>query len=205
MPNTQLRSRTSPSLIFLLNLLIRILTLPRNRYDRLTDAGFQVIDSTKGDLTANLLERAGGHFIDMGHGVELLSSGEVGIKSGVVPTTFTRTGLEFSDGSTLDADAVIWCTGFKDTDVRQVFPGILGEEGKAIAQRMDAVWGLDEEGESRGIFKRHENVDNLWVCGYGAVHHRWGSKLVAMQIKADLEGILPPAYRETPMGLSNDL
>ncbi len=63
----------------------------------------------------------------MGNGVELISSGKVGIKSGVFPTAFTKTGLELSDGTALDADAVIWCTGFKDTDIRYVLSDILGE------------------------------------------------------------------------------
>ncbi len=134
----------------------------------------------------------------MGKGIELIASGKVGIKSGVAPTAFTKTGLEFNDGSSLDAEAVIWCTGFEDTDIRPILPRILGEGAQAIAPRMNAMWGLDEEGETRGVFTRGNEIDNLWVCGFGGAHQRWWTKMVAMQIKADLMNILPPAYRETP-------
>ncbi|KAH8895412.1 FAD/NAD(P)-binding domain-containing protein [Thozetella sp. PMI_491] len=176
-----------------------------NRYDKLAAAGFQVIDSTKGDLMHNILERGGGHFVDMGMGVELLSTGKVGIKSGVVPIAFTRTGLMLSDGTTLDADAIVWCTGFSDTDIRYLMSDILGSGGEAVAEKMDAVWSLDREGETRGMFKRHEKVDNLWVMGFGAAAQRLQSKGVSMQIKAELEGILPEAYRDTPLATSTIL
>ena len=174
------------------------LTSGSDRYEKLKAAGFDVMDSTEGDLMHCLLERGGGHFVDMGRGVELISSGKVGIRSGAIPTAFTPNGLELSDGSTVEADAIIWCTGFKDTDIRHVLPDILGRGAEEIAAKMDATWALDEEGETRGMFKRHEDVDNLWVLGFGTAHQRWQSKGVSMQIKADLEGILPPAYRKTP-------
>ena len=107
----------------------------------------------------------------------------------------------------MEADVVIWCTGFGDKNVRAVVEGILGGEGEGgetmllgpreIAERVDATWGLDEEGEIRGVWKRHLGMKNYWVAGGHTVQHRWNSRLLAMQIKAALAGILPPAYRDT--------
>lgn len=168
--------------------------MSRDRYAELAKSGFQV-NRVQTTLTSNLAERQGGHYVDMGTGVELLSTGKVGIRSGVTPAAFTTTGVRLSDGGALDADAVVWCTGFRDRDVRYVVEDILGEGAADIRDRMDGTWSLDAEGEYRGVWKRHKNVENFFVLGGGTGFQRWYSKLVALQIKADLEGILPDAYR----------
>ncbi|KAF6825245.1 flavin-containing monooxygenase [Colletotrichum plurivorum] len=188
-----------------------------DRYAPLSAAGFPVLDSRNPEcaLMHNLVERAGGHYVDVG-ATELITRGAVGVKAGVEPCAYTETGLRFSDGSTADADAVIWCTGFADKDVRATALGGDGiddesecgtcsEHGranvlgpKAIAARLDPTWMLDKEGEVRGMWKRHLHVDNYWMVGGHTQHHRWHSRTVALQIKAALEGLLPPAYRDTP-------
>jgi hypothetical protein len=170
----------------------------RDRYVELAKAGFQVTDSTQSDLVVHLAERCGGHFVDIGTGVELLATKKVGIKSGVSPASYTANGLKFTDGTTLDSDAIIWCTGFKDVNIRQGLFDILGGGAEIIQNKMDSTWGVDAEGEIRGLWKRHANVDNFWVFGGGTAQHRWYSKVIALQIKGILEGILPEAYRDVP-------
>jgi hypothetical protein len=178
-----------------------------DRYSALKKAGFPVLDSSEPNqaLYSNLVERAGGHYVDIG-GTELLAQGRAGVKAGVEPITFTETGLRFSDGSAADADAVIWCTGFADRDVRDTAVEILGGnesvgdenilDPRDIAARLDATWGVDSEGEIRGMWKRHPRLENYWVMGGFTQQHRWYSRVLALQIKAALEGILPEAYRE---------
>lgn len=171
------------------------------RYQALAAAGFPVIDSShaEADLLHNLLERAGGHYVDTG-GVNLIAEGKSSVKANVEPVTYTVSGLRLSDGSDLDTDAVIWCTGFADKNVRETSAEILGgnDQARDIASRLDATWGLDAEGEIRGMWKRHLNVENFWVMGGFTSQHRWHSRTLALQIKAAIEGILPPAYRATP-------
>ncbi|KAF5617232.1 K+ transport flavoprotein [Fusarium tjaetaba] len=180
-----------------------------DRYSALKEAGFPVLDSADPNqaLFSNLIERAGGHYVDVG-GTDIIAQGKVSVKAGVEPTAFTETGLQFSDGSSAAADAVIWCTGFADRDVRDVAAEILGGESQTtsdgnilgpceIADRLDATWGIDSEGEIRGMWKRHLKMENYWVMGGYTQQHRWHSRTLALQIKAALEGILPPAYRET--------
>lgn len=191
-----------------------------DRYAALAAAGFPVVDSSDPDsaLMHNLLERAGGHYVDVG-GTNLLAEGKAGVKAGVEPIAYTATGLRFSDGSTIDADAVVWCTGFADLDARATAAEILAggapvngnadDDGEAknknslgpreIASRIDATWGIDAEGEVRGVWKRHLRLDNYWVMGGYTQQHRWHSHTLALQIKAALEGVLPPAYRDTPV------
>ncbi|KAF5565830.1 K+ transport flavoprotein [Fusarium phyllophilum] len=180
-----------------------------DRYTALREAGFPVLDSADPNqaLFSNLIERAGGHYVDVG-GTDIIAKGKVTVKAGVEPIAFTETGLQFSDGSSAAADAVIWCTGFADRDVRSVAAEILGGQKdtasdeniigpREVAYRLDATWGIDAEGEIRGMWKRHLRLDNYWVMGGYTQQHRWHSRTLALQIKAALEGILPPAYRET--------
>ncbi|KAF5571498.1 K+ transport flavoprotein [Fusarium pseudoanthophilum] len=180
-----------------------------DRYTALREAGFPVLDSADPNqaLFSNLIERAGGHYVDVG-GTDIIVQGKASVKAGVEPTAFNETGLQFSDGSSAAADAVIWCTGFADRDVRSVAAEILGGEKhtasdenllgpREIADRLDATWGIDAEGEIRGMWKRHLRLENYWVMGGYTQQHRWHSRTLALQIKAALEGILPPAYRDT--------
>lgn len=187
-----------------------------DRYAALAAKGFPVVDSGHPDsvLMHNLLERAGGHYVDVG-GTNLLTEGKADFKAGVEPVAYTATGLRFSDGTTADADAIVWCTGFADKDVRDSVTSILGDDadnGNSVfgeaeknllgprdtAARVDATWGVDEEGEIRGMWKRHLHLDSYWVMGGCTQQHRWHSRTLALQIKAALEGILPPAYRDVP-------
>ncbi|PYH89515.1 FAD/NAD(P)-binding domain-containing protein [Aspergillus ellipticus CBS 707.79] len=194
-------------------LLAQMASAEPHRYKALAEAGFDVLDSRDPNclLMHNLLERAGGHYVDVG-GTKLLEQGKAGIISGVEPIAYTPTGLLFSDGSTVDTDAVVWCTGFADTNVRDTAAQILGggDETESehllgpreVAARLDATWGVDVEGEIRGLWKRQLHLDNFWVMGGFTQQHRWHSRTLALQIKAALEGVLPPAYRDTPGGRS---
>ncbi|KAF4886350.1 putative indole-3-pyruvate monooxygenase YUCCA3 [Colletotrichum fructicola] len=168
------------------------------RYDEVRRAGLQVEDSLTGDLLINLIDRCGGHFVDMGKGIELITTGQVGIRSGVVPAGYTADGVLLSDGSEVKTDAVVWCTGFGNLDVRKSLPDILGKGAEQFASKMESTWGVDAEGETRGLWKRQPDVDNIYVFAGGTGQHRWFSKVIALQIKGMLEGIFPEAYRRTP-------
>lgn len=187
-----------------------------NRYADLAAAGFPVVDSRhpQSALIHNLLERGGGHYVDVG-GTKLLEEGKVGVKAGVEPVAYTPNGLRFSDGTCIDADAIVWCTGFSDLNISSHAAQILGgsppdenANGQKsrlmgpsdIAACLDPTWGVDSEGEIRGMWKRHSHLDdNFWIMGGYTQQHRWHSRTLALQIKAALEGILPPAYLHTPL------
>jgi thioredoxin reductase len=162
-----------------------------DRYSALNDLGFPVYDSRHPDaaLMHNLIERGGGHYVDTG-ATALLAEKKVSFVAGTEAETFTPTGLRLCDGTTLEADAVIWCTGFADKDVCHTV-----EDTLKISLPVDATWGVNGEGEIRGMWTRHERVENFWVMGGYTQQHRWCSRILAQQIKAEIEGILPPAYR----------
>ncbi|KAI0481998.1 hypothetical protein GGR56DRAFT_164706 [Xylariaceae sp. FL0804] len=260
-----------------------------DRYTPLRQAGFPAVDSLDPDADTqhNLIERAGGHYVDAG-ATRLLASGRVAVRGGAHPVAWIspaaggKGGLSMSDGRDLEGlDAVVWCTGFDDRDVRGTATDILGgdhrpleelldgmphlsngnrlsngnhvsngdhhpsngdhyhplppngkpatlvndhhhkveeeEEEKEkekqkknpnpkpnllgprqIADRLDATFGVDGEGEVRGVGKRHLRVDNYWVIGGIMAWQRWLAWPTALQIRLALDGALPPAYRGTP-------
>jgi hypothetical protein len=106
---------------------------------------------------------------------QLIIDGKIGLKSDSVISEFTKTGLKFEDGSTLDADLVIFATGF--ADYREGFKKILGEE---LGGKVKRIWGLDSEGESRGAW-RDIGIDNLWCMMGNLAMCRYHSRHVALR------------------------
>lgn len=177
----------------------RLAAAEPGRYAALKQAGYQVVDCTEGDLMANLLGRHGGHYVDIG-GSALINSTGFRVRSGFAPTAYTSNGLmlKHKDPDVPDeeaaSDAVIWCTGYRDLDMRNVAAEILGDGGAEIRDLMEPTWGVSQEGEHRGMYVRQKRLRNFWTVGGGCAHQRWYSKIVAWQIKAELEGILPDPY-----------
>ncbi|KAJ1334071.1 hypothetical protein MN608_04074 [Microdochium nivale] len=195
------------------------------RYDALRARGFPATDAATDpevSIMHHLVERAGGHYMDYG-GTATVADGHVAVKAHVEPVAYTADGVRFSDGSTVEADAIVWCTGYADTNVGDVACEILGggsgggggssdnahgngdEDAMLgpveIAARIEPTWGVDAEGEIRGLWKRHSQLDsNFWIMGGYTQLHRWHSRTLALQIRAALSGFLPPAYLHVPAG-----
>jgi cation diffusion facilitator CzcD-associated flavoprotein CzcO len=124
----------------------------------------------------------GGYYIDKGC-CQLVIDGKIKMQAGEV-SAFTEHGVIFSDGSEMDADVVVFATGF--IHMRDAIRPILGEES---IDRLSPVWGLDEEGEINGLW-RPTGHPKLWFTGGGFWQTRVGSKLLALQIKASQEGLI---------------
>ena len=71
------------------------------------------------------------------------------MKSDAQPTSYTPTGLAFNDGSTLDADVIVFATGFEG-NMRHMAEKIIGPE---VANQLDDFWQVDAEGEVLGAWK----------------------------------------------------
>lgn len=128
--------------------------------------------------------------------MDLIASGVVKVVPGS-PAAYTQKGLQLESGSHVEGDAIVWCTGY-NTDARQELAGILGKGWEHVAARLEATMGLDAEGELRGMYKRHERQDNLWILGGGTAQHRWYSRIIALQVQGVLEEDLgfPDACRD---------
>lgn len=71
------------------------------------------------------------------------------MKSDASLTQFTPSGLEFSDGSHVDADVIVFATGF-ESNMRLAASSILGRK---VTNELEDFWGVDEEGELIGAWK----------------------------------------------------
>lgn len=130
------------------------------------------------------LRRGGGYYIDVGCS-QLIVDGEIAIKQGANLRRITADGIEFDDDSFLPADIIVLATGY--TNMREKARVLLGDE---VADQIKPVWGLDDEGELRGIW-RASGHPGLWFMGGNLHQCRHYSKFLALQIKAKEEGLLP--------------
>ena len=105
----------------------------------------------------------------------MIIDGKIGLKSDSAIKEFTKTGLEFEDGSTLDTDVVVFATGFGD--YRDGFRNILSKD---LGSKVKRIWGLDSSGEPRGAW-RDIGVDNLWCMMGNLAMCRYHSRHVALR------------------------
>lgn len=71
------------------------------------------------------------------------------MKSDASLAQFTPSGLESSDGSHVDADVIVFATGFEG-NMRLAAASILGPK---VTDELEDFWGVNEEGELLGAWK----------------------------------------------------
>jgi len=159
-----------------------------DQFDALEAVGFKC--DRRGDFMDHLLVRFGGHFMDHGASAKI-SAGKIKVQGDASIAVFTPTGLELMDGTELDADLVVFATGF-EKDMTPEAAKIVGPE---VASQLDEFFGVDEEGEARGAFK-YCGFPNIWMTGGGCAHARYFTRYVALQIKASTLGEPIEIYKE---------
>lgn len=124
-----------------------------------------------------LRTRHGGYYLNCGCS-DLIAEGKIGVLQWDDADRFVEDGLLMRDGRIEKADLVVTATGFQKQEdlVAQLL-------GKKIAERVGPIWGLDEQGELRNMF-RPTPQQGLWFLGGGLSQNRAYSKYVALQIKA---------------------
>ena len=151
----------------------------------LRSAGF-ALDKGPDDagLFMKYYQRGGGYYIDVGAS-QLIVDGKIKIKQGAGISEVTPTGLAFSDGTELPADEIVFATGYQNmrTEARTIF-------GDELAERVGNVWGFDDEGEFRSIW-RNSGHPGFWFMGGNLALCRYFSKVLALQIKAREVGLNP--------------
>ncbi|KAJ0159434.1 putative indole-3-pyruvate monooxygenase YUCCA10, partial [Colletotrichum tanaceti] len=146
-------------------------------------AGFRLdMGPSGGGFFTKYFQRGGGYYIDVGCS-QLIIDGAIRIKGGQEVAEVLPRGLRFADGSELEADEVVFATGYQNmrTEARGIF-------GDALADRVGDVWGWDDEGEFRAMW-RASGHPGFWFMGGNLALCRYFSKMLALQIKAREEGI----------------
>ena len=151
--------------------------------DGLDKAGFKVDRGPDGaGLFFKYFQRGGGYYINVGAS-ELVAAGKIKVKQGQEIEEVLPHGLRFADGSELEADEIIFATGYQNmrTQTRLMF-------GDEIADRVGDVWGFNDEGEMRTIWQKSGHP-GFWFHGGNLALCRYYSRLLALQIKGLEEGL----------------
>lgn len=135
---------------------------------------------SESSLTSN--HAGGGYYIDVG-ACQLIIDGKIKVKQGKEIEEVLPHGLRFSDGVEIEADEVVLATGYQNmrTQTRLMF-------GDDVADKVNDVWGLNEEGEMRTIWQRSGHP-GFWFHGGNLALCRYYSRFLALQIKAQEEGL----------------
>ena len=157
--------------------------------DGLRAVGFGI---DMGDMDSGLVikyfQRGGGYYIDVGAS-QLIIDGKIKVKQGQELAQILPDGIEFADGSKLEADEIVFATGYQNmrTEARTIF-------GDEVADRVGDVWGLNAEGEFRTMWQ-NSGHPGFWFMGGNLAITRYYSRILALQIKAIEEGLLDNASR----------
>lgn len=129
--------------------------------------------------------RGGGYNLDQGCG-QLIVDGKIGLLQYENIERFVKEGALMRDGTIVPADLIVFATGYYGQE--ELIRRVLGEE---IAARTGQIWGYDKDGELANIWKRTLQ-DGLWFTAGGLPHCRWYSRYMALQLKAQDEGLIGP-------------
>jgi hypothetical protein len=153
--------------------------------EKLEAAGFETEFGEDGTgFHMKYLREGGGYYINVGCS-ELIAEGKIRLVHSRDIETCDAAGLRLKDATELPADLIVLATGYENQSesVRRLF-------GAAVADRVGAIWGFDEQGFMRNMWRRTAQ-DGFWVMGGGLNECRLFSRFLALQIKADLEDLHP--------------
>ena len=165
-------------------------------YQRLDASGFRN-DFGEDDtgLFMKYLRRGSGYYIDVGAS-ELVCDGSIKLAHGQV-TDVTPTGVKLDDGTELEADVIVFATGYGSMN---------GWAAKLISQdvadKVGKCWGLGSdttkdpgpwEGELRNMWKPTQQ-EALWFHGGNLHQSRHYSQFLSLQLKARHAGLDTPVY-----------
>jgi putative flavoprotein involved in K+ transport len=171
-------------------------------YAKLAKSGFQVdFGEDESGLMMKAMRTGSGYYIDVGAS-DLIAKGAIAVRSGLEIRRVKERAVELTDGSQLPADLVVMATGFQSMN-RALAP-IISEE---VADKVGKCWGLGSgvpndpgpwEGEPRNMW-RPTQQPGLWFHGGNLHLSRHFSLVLALQIKARMEGVPTPVYGLQPV------
>lgn len=106
---------------------------------------------------------------------------------------FVAEGVRLKDGTIVELDEIILATGFQNlsSDVESLF-------GPEVAQKVGRIGGIGDDGEPRNMVQP-TGQEHLWFIFGGIADARKATPWLALQIKANLAGIVP-SFRRNPDG-----
>jgi len=129
------------------------------------------------------LRRGGGYYFNVG-GSDLIVEGKIGLLQYADIERFVANGAKLRDGGIAPADLLVLATGYRNQ--QDTVRSFLGD---AIAESIGPVWGFDDGGELRNMWKRTAQP-GLWFTAGSLAQCRIFSRYLALQIKALEDGLI---------------
>lgn len=162
----------------------RVIEMDRDLIAGLNRAGFATNNGEDdGGFLTNFLRRGGGYYINVGTS-DLIVSGQIKIKHGTTVAGFDGRSVQFADGTAEEYDLVIIAAGYDN--MQESVRAIMGED---VANKVGPVWGMDEQGELRAMWKK-TGQEGFWIAGGGLQQNRSFSKYLALQLKGRELGMI---------------
>lgn len=152
--------------------------------DGLVKRGFKLTSGPQGDGWQIMYgRRGGGYYFDAGCS-QMIVDGKIGLIQYADIERLCAEGARMKDGTVKQADLIVLATGYLGQ--KEAVRPLLGDE---ITDRIGPVWGFDDEGELKGMW-RPTGQPGLWFLAGGLAQCRIYSKVLALQIKARELGIV---------------
>ena len=123
------------------------------------------------------LRRGGGYYFNVGCS-DLIISGQVKLLQYADIETFVAEGARLRGGHLVPAELLMLATGYKNQ--QDTVRAYVGDE---IADAIGPVWGFDDGGELRNMWRRTAQP-GLWFTAGSLAQCRIFSRYLALQIKA---------------------
>ncbi|MCU1478849.1 MAG: Flavin-containing monooxygenase [Subtercola sp.] len=164
-----------------------IAELDRPLHESLEKAGMVLTEGD--DKTGWLLKffrEGGGYYLNIGTS-EVIAAGGIKLRQASDVKRFVKKGVELNDGTVLEADVVILATGYQNRNSE-----LAGLFGPDLAERIGKIGGFDDVGELANASKPTAQR-GLWFMIGSMQQCRVSSVPLVLQVKAELEGLVPDA------------
>ena len=153
--------------------------------DDLTRVGFRIDVEDETGWQFKYLQRGGGYYFNVGCS-DLIVEGKIALVQFADIEGFFAGGARMKGGAMVRAELVVLATGYKGQShlVRSLF-------GDGVADRAGPVWGIDREKQELRNMWMPTGQPGLWFIAGSFAQCRIYSKVLALQIKAAEEGLVP--------------
>jgi putative flavoprotein involved in K+ transport len=160
--------------------------LDRELLEGLTRAGFRIDTEDELGWQFKYLQQGGGYYFNVGCS-DLIVERKIPVVQFSDIEGFAAEGAKTRGGKTIPADLIVLATGYRGLDV--LVRRLLGD---AVADRAGPTWGYGEEAQELRNMWTRTGQPGLWFIAGSFAQCRIYSKVLALQIKAVEEGLIPP-------------
>ena len=160
-------------------------------FDGLRKAGMKLtIGEEKAGWIFRLHKTFSGYYLDVGASQAIID-GRIKIVQLADVDTFVTQGARLTDGTIIELDVIVLATGYRN--VKDSIERLFGAE---VAERVGPIGGVGNDGEHRNM-ARPTRQPHLWMLFGGIMDARKMSEVLALQIIAQLRGVVPSLVRDS--------